>query len=84
MSNKQASDESLNEMISNYRVEQQKAQILFDDRKNSLVNSAKEYVNSQKELTALERARQLRAEAAEAAEAAESSSAAGAELELEA
>jgi hypothetical protein len=47
------------------------------------VNSAKEYVNSQKELTALERARQLRAEAAEADEAAKASTG-GAELELEA
>lgn len=79
MHNKQASDESLNEMISNYRVEQQKAQILFDDRKNSLVNSAKDFVREQKELTALERARQLRADAAEVeaveAAAAESTSA---------
>jgi hypothetical protein len=82
MSNKQASDESLNEMISNYRIEQQKAQILFDDRKNALVNSQKEFVREQKELSALERARQLRAEAAEAAQAAEAST--GAELELEA
>lgn len=80
ISNKQASDEALNEMISNYRVEQQKAQILFDDRKNALVNSAKDFVREQKELSALERARQLRAEAAEAAEAeaAPSSSSAGA------
>lgn len=64
ISNKQASDEALNEMISNYRIEQQKAQILFDDRKNALVNSAKDFVREQKELSALERARQLRAEAA--------------------
>ncbi len=58
MTNKQASDEALNEMISNYRAEQRKAQILFDERKNTLVKSAKEF-------SALERARQLRAAAAE-------------------
>jgi hypothetical protein len=63
MTNKEASDEALNEMISNYRTEQKKAQILFDKRKDTLVKSAKEF-------TALERARQLR----EAAVAAESSS----------
>lgn len=62
MTNKQASDEALNEMISNYRTEQRKAQIMFDTRKDTLVKSAKEF-------TALERARQLR----EAAAAAESS-----------
>jgi len=56
MTNKQASDEALNEMISNYRAEQRKAQILFDERKNTLVKSAKEF-------SALERARQLRAAA---------------------
>jgi hypothetical protein len=56
MTNKQASDEALNEMISNYRTEQRKAQILFDERKNTLVKSAKEF-------SALERARQLRAAA---------------------
>lgn len=63
MTNKQASDEALNEMISNYRAEQRKAQILFDERKNTLVKSAKEF-------SALERARQLRA----AAEASSTSS----------
>ncbi len=62
MTNKEASDEALNEMISNYRTEQKKAQILFEKRKDTLVKSAKEF-------TALERARQLR----EAAAAAESS-----------
>ncbi len=61
MTNKEASDEALNEMISNYRTEQKKAQILFDKRKDTLVKSAKEF-------TALERARQLREAAAAAAE----------------
>lgn len=61
MTNKEASDEALNEMISNYRTEQKKAQIMFDKRKDTLVKSAKEF-------TALERARQLR-EAATAAQA---------------
>ncbi len=56
MTNKQASDEALNDMISNYRAEQRKAQILFDNRKDTLVKSAKE--------SALERARQLREAAA--------------------
>lgn len=60
MTNKQASDEALNEMISNYRTEQRKAQIMFDNRKNALVKSATEF-------TALERARQLRESAAAAA-----------------
>jgi hypothetical protein len=60
MTNKQASDEALNDMIANYRAEQRKAQILFDNRKNALVKSAKEF-------TALERARQLREAAAAAA-----------------
>lgn len=64
MTNKQASDEALNEMISNYRTEQRKAQIMFDNRKDALVKSAKEH-------TALERARQLREAAAAAAQAAE-------------
>ncbi len=62
--NKQASDADLNQMISNYRIEQKKAQILFDDRKNAMVNSAKEAVRANKELTALELARQIRAQEA--------------------
>lgn len=57
MTNKEASDEALNEMIANYRAEQKKAQILFDKRKDTLVKSAREF-------TALERARQLREAAA--------------------
>lgn len=60
MTNKEASDEALNEMIANYRAEQKKAQILFDKRKDTLVKSAREF-------TALERARQLREAAAAAA-----------------
>jgi hypothetical protein len=66
MTNKEASDEALNEMIANYRAEQKKAQILFDKRKDTLVKSAREF-------TALERARQLREAAAAAAVASESS-----------
>lgn len=73
MTNKQASDEALNDMISNYRTEQRKAQILFDDRKNTLVKSAKEY-------SALERARQLRAAADAADGVPESSAGAGGDL----
>ncbi len=52
---KQAADEHLNQMISDYRIQQQKSQILFDKRKETLMNSAKEF-------SALERARQLRLE----------------------
>jgi hypothetical protein len=50
---KQASDEHLNQMISDYRIQQEKSQILFDKRKETLIGSAKEF-------SALERARQLR------------------------
>jgi hypothetical protein len=78
MTNKQASDEALNDMISNYRAEQRKAQILFDNRKNTLVKSAKE--------SALERARQLRALAStepSAEESTEGSAGAGGELVCE-
>jgi len=78
MTNKQASDEALNDMISNYRAEQRKAQILFDNRKNTLVKSAKE--------SALERARQLRALAStepSVEESTEGSAGAGGELVCE-
>lgn len=53
--NRESSDELLNEMISNYRVEQEKGQILFNERKDTLVKSA------------LARARELRQAAATAA-----------------
>jgi hypothetical protein len=56
--NREAADEYLNELVSNYRIEQEKSKILFDTRKETLKNSAKEF-------SALERARQLREAAAE-------------------
>lgn len=71
MTNKEASDEALNDMISNYRAEQKKAQILFDRRKDTLVKSAREF-------TALERARQLRADAAAESSTPEDAASAGA------
>lgn len=70
MTNKEASDEALNDMISNYRAEQKKAQILFDRRKDTLVKSARDF-------TALERARQLREAAAVVEESASPSAGAG-------
>ena len=51
--NRVAADEHLNELVSNYRIEQEKSKILFDMRKDTLIASAKEF-------SALERARQLR------------------------
>jgi hypothetical protein len=51
--NRTAADDYLNELISNYRIEQEKSKILFDIRKDTLKASANEF-------SALERARQLR------------------------
>ena len=51
--NRVAADEHLNELVSNYRIEQEKSKILFDLRKDTLKASANEF-------SALERARQLR------------------------
>lgn len=51
--NRIAADEHLNELVSNYRIEQEKSKILFDMRKDTLKASANEF-------SALERARQLR------------------------
>jgi len=53
--NREAADEYLNELISNYRIEQEKSKILFDARKDTLINSAKRK-------SVLERAKQLRGE----------------------
>jgi hypothetical protein len=55
--NKQQSDEYLNELISNYRIEQEKSNIRFEERKNTLINAAKEF-------SALEKAKYLREQAA--------------------
>jgi hypothetical protein len=52
-------DESLNEMIKNYRIEQEKARVMFNDRKDTLVGAGKKF-------SAIEKARQLRAEAVDA------------------
>lgn len=57
--NKEASDEYLNELISNYRIEQEKSNIRFEERKSTLINAAKEF-------SALEKARYLREQAAAA------------------
>ena len=55
--NREASDDHLNELIRNYRNEQEKSKILFDVRKDTLINSAKR-------MSVLERAKQLREESA--------------------
>ncbi len=49
-------DESLHEMVKQYRIEQEKASLMFHERKEALVGAAKKF-------NAIERARQLRAEA---------------------
>ncbi len=56
-------DQELHEMIKNYRIEQEKSTIMFNDRKDALVGAAKQF-------TTLEKARQLRAAADAAAAAA--------------
>lgn len=54
-SSKKESNEGLNELISNYRIEQEKGNILFNERKDTLIASAKK-----RNMSTLERARQLK------------------------